>query len=71
MAYDVIWSASTKLLGPRVFQPVVMVAVAVVIAPFFAAINIVTWQMVGASSPDDVVLMTLVGASDGSLGGLM
>ena len=55
-----------------------MAAVAVVIAPFFAAINIVTRQAVGASSPDNIILMTLVrdsggvisvyDGSDGSLG---
>ena len=60
-AYDVIWSASTKLPGPQAFQPVVMAAVAVVMAPFFAAIIIATRQAVGASSPGDVVLMSLVG----------
>jgi len=58
-----------KLPGARAFQPVVMAVVAVIIAPFFTAINIVTWQAVGASSPDDVVLMTLVGDSSGSLSG--
>jgi len=37
-----------------------MAVVAVVIALFYAAI-IVTWQAIGTSSPDDVVLMPLVG----------
>ena len=55
-AYDVIGSASTKLPGPQACRPVVMVAVAVVIVPFFAAIIITTWQSVGASSLSDVVL---------------
>jgi hypothetical protein len=52
-----------KLPGSRGFWPVVMVAVAVVMAPFFAAIIIATWQMVGASSPDDVVLTSLISPS--------
>jgi len=38
-----------------------MAAVAVVIALFYAVIIIATWQAVGASSPGDVVLMSLVG----------
>ena len=38
-----------------------MAAVAVVMAPFFAAIIITTRQAVGASSPGDVVLILLVG----------
>ena len=38
-----------------------MAAVAVVMAPFFAAIIIATRQAVGASSPGDVILMSLVG----------
>ena len=41
-AYDVIWSASTKLSSPRAFQPIVMAAVVVIIAPFIAAIVIAT-----------------------------
>ena len=49
-----------KLPGPRAFQPVVMVAVAVVIAPFYAAI-IAMRQAIGTSSPGDVILMPLVG----------
>jgi len=51
VAYDVIWSASTKLAGPRAFQPVVMTAVAVIVAPFYAVIIITTQQAVEASSP--------------------
>ena len=39
-AYDVIWSASMKLPGPRAFRPVVMAAVAVVIVSFFTTIII-------------------------------
>jgi len=39
-----VWSASTKLPGPRAFRPVVVAAVAVVIAPFFAAIIIAMWH---------------------------
>ena len=38
-----------------------MAAVAVVTAPFLAAIIIATRQVVGVSSPGDVVLMPLVG----------
>ena len=38
-----------------------MAAVAIVIAPFFAAIIITTRQMIKVSSLDDVVLMLLVG----------
>ena len=38
-----------------------MAVVAVVIAPFFAAMIIVMWQAVEASSPGDVVLMPLIG----------
>ena len=38
LAYDVIWSASTKLPGPHAFQSVVMAAVVVVIASFYVAI---------------------------------
>jgi len=37
-----------------------MAAVAVVIAPFYAAI-VATRQAIGTSGPDDVVLMPLVG----------
>ena len=29
VAYDVIWSAATKLLGPRAFRHIVVVAVAI------------------------------------------
>jgi hypothetical protein len=50
-----------KLPGPRAFWSVVMAAIAVVMAPFFAAIIIATRPMVGASSPGDVVLMPLIG----------
>jgi len=60
-AYDVVWSASTKLPGPRAFRPVVVAAVAVVTAPFFAAIIIAMRRVVGPSSPSDVVLMLVVG----------
>jgi hypothetical protein len=49
------------LLGPRTFWTVIVAAVAVVIAPFFAAIIIAMRRSVGASSPGDVVLMLLVG----------
>ena len=38
-----------------------MAAVAVVTAPFFAAIIIAMRQVVGVSSPGDVILMLLVG----------
>ena len=58
--YDVIWSASTKLLDPRAFQPVFMAAVVVVIAPFYTAI-IATRQAIGTSSPGNVILMPFVG----------
>ena len=47
-----------------------MAAVAVVTAPFFTAIIIVTRQVVGVSSPGDVILMLLVGDMGSSLGGL-
>ena len=57
MAYGVIWSALTKLPGPQAFRTVVMAAVAVVTASFFAAIIIATRQVVGVSSPGDVVLI--------------
>ena len=50
-----------KFPGPRAFWPVVMAAIAVVIAPFYAAIIIVMRQAVGASSSGDVVLVPLVG----------
>ena len=61
MAYDVTWSASTKLPGPRAFQPIVTTAVAIVIASFYAAIIIATRQAIGPKSPSVVVLMLLVG----------
>ena len=35
-------SLATKLSGPRAFRPVVMTVVAIVVAPFFAAIIIAT-----------------------------
>lgn len=38
-----------------------MAAVAVVTAPFFTAIIIVMWQVVGVSSPGNVVLILVVG----------
>ena len=60
MAYDVIWSASMKLPGPRAFRPIVMAVVAVVIVSFFTAIIIATRQAIGASSIGDVVLILLV-----------
>ena len=47
-----------------------MAAVAVVTALFFAAIIIATWQVVGVSSPGDVVLILVVGDSDDSLSSL-
>ena len=50
-----------KLLGPRAFRTVVMTAVAVVTAPFFAAIIIAMQQVVGVSSPGDVILILVVG----------
>ena len=37
-------SLAMKLSGPRAFQPVVMTVVAIVVAPFFAAIIIATWS---------------------------
>ena len=49
-----------KLLSPRAFQPVVMAAVAVVIALFYVAI-IATRQAIETSSSGDVILMPLVG----------
>jgi hypothetical protein len=39
------------LSGPRAFRPIVITTVAVVTVPFFAAIIIVTRQVVGTSSP--------------------
>ena len=41
-AYDVIWSASTKLRSLRAFRPVVMATVTVIVASLFAAIIIAT-----------------------------
>jgi len=38
-----------------------MAAVTVVTVPFFAAIIVATRQVVGVSSPDDVVLISLIG----------
>ena len=46
-----------------------MAAVAVVTALFFAAIIIATWQVVGVSSPGDVVLILVVGDSGDPLSG--
>ena len=46
-----------------------MAAVAVVTAPFFAAIIIATRQVVGVSSPGDVVLILVVGYAGSSLRG--
>ena len=37
-------SLAMKLSGPRAFWPVVKTMVAVVVAPFFAAIIIATWS---------------------------
>ena len=56
--------------GARAFWHVVMAAVVVVIAPFFKAIIIAMRQVVGVSSPGDVVLMLLVGDAGSSLSGL-
>jgi hypothetical protein len=39
-----IWSAVMKSSSPRAFRPVVMTVVAVIVAPFFAAIIIATWS---------------------------
>ena len=68
-AYGVIWSALTKLPGPRAFRTVVMAAIAVVTASFFATIIIATRQVVGVSSPGDVVLILVVGDAGSSLDG--
>ena len=38
-----VWLAM-KLSGPRAFRPVVMTVVAIVVAPFFAAIIITMWS---------------------------
>ena len=46
-----------------------MAAVAVVTAPFFATIIIATRQVVGISSPDDVVLILVVDDVGSSLSG--
>ena len=46
-----IWSVAPKLLGLRAFWPVVMAAVAVVIAPLYAAIIIATRHVVATISP--------------------
>jgi hypothetical protein len=40
--YDVIWSASMKLPGPRAFWTAVMVVVVVVTMPFFMTIIVAT-----------------------------
>ena len=52
-----------------------MAAVAVVTVSFFAAIIIAMWQVVGVSSPGNVVLILVVGdvgsSLNSSLGGLM
>jgi hypothetical protein len=37
-----VWSVTTKLSGPRAFGLVIVTVVAVVVAPFFAAIIIAT-----------------------------
>ena len=50
-----------KLSSPQAFRTVVMAAVAVVTAPFFTAIIVATRQVVGVSSPGDVVLVLVVG----------
>jgi hypothetical protein len=61
-AYDVIWSASTKLSIPRAFRLVVIAVVAVIIASFFFAVIIIAMrQAVGTSSLGDIVLILLVG----------
>jgi len=39
-----IWLVAMKLSGPRAFRPVAMTVVAIVVAPFFAAIIIATWS---------------------------
>jgi len=46
---DVFWSATTELPNPQTFLPIVIAAVTVVIAPFFVAIFIATWQVVVVS----------------------
>ena len=61
MTYGVIWSALMKFPGARAFRTVVMAAVAVVIAQFYAAIIVAARQVVEASCPGDVVLIPLIG----------
>ena len=43
-----------KLSGPRAFRLVVTTMVAVVVAPFFAAIIIATWSEIGGAARDVV-----------------
>ena len=45
-----------KLPGPQPFRTIVMAAVAVVTTPFFVAIIVATRQVVGVSSPGDIVV---------------
>ena len=51
--------------GPRNFRPVVMTVVAVVVAPFFAAIIIATWSELGGAARDmvDVVWWSELGGA--------
>ena len=60
MVYGVIWSALMKLRDPRAFWLVIMAAVTVVTVLFFTAIIIATRQVVGVSSPGDIVLILVV-----------
>ena len=46
---------ATKLSSPQAFRHMVMTVVAVVVAPFFAAIIIATRQMVRASRPSNLL----------------
>jgi hypothetical protein len=60
-----------KLPGPRAFQPVMMMLVAVVVAPFFAAIDATSDRSKLSGSPgcsNSLLesLDVLVGSSDGS-----
>ena len=58
-----------EVARPSSFLNCRLAAVAVVTTPFFAATIIATLQVVGVSSPDDVVLILVVGYADSSLSG--
>ena len=63
LALDRTSGRRRMVLSGRAFRTVVVAAVAIVMASFFATIIITMRQVIGTSSPDDVVLILLVDLS--------